>query len=371
MTDRKAEIVINEDYKIISRDKIRSICEDLNCEYAFIFHDKDILENGQPKTKHWHIFLRFKDPRPFETFANYFDVSVNNVNKVQKWSSAIAYLTHKNAPDKYQYDNDEVTANFDFKVVAQKIDKKKIINDILQKIDNFEIREFNLYEKIDIETFATYKTKILNAIQYQKNKVVMSKDRKINVVFLSGDTGTGKTTFAKEYCKKLNLSYCVSSSSNDPLQDYKCEDVLILDDLRDNDFKFTDLLKILDTHTQSSITSRYNNKFFVGQTIIITSYARLTSWYKNIEDKALIQLYRRIKEYYIFDKSKIEIYKYNENTCFYKLIGQCENTYNKFDKQEEDNISLFQKMDINLNKNKIAVQFELITDKQELSKWPF
>ena len=40
------------------------------------------------------------------------------------------------------------------------------------------------------------------------------------------------------------------------------EDVLILDDLRDSDFKFTDLLKILDNHTKSTVKSRYHNKAF-------------------------------------------------------------------------------------------------------------
>ena len=76
----------------------------------------------------------------------------------------------------------------------------------------------------------------------------------------------------------MQLDFCVSSSSNDPFQDYMGQKAIILDDLRDKAFingngtdNFEDLLKILDNNTNSSDKSRFNNKVFNGEVIVITS----------------------------------------------------------------------------------------------------
>ena len=91
----------------------------------------------------------------------------------------------------------------------------------MERIDKGEIKEYNQFEMIPIELWAKYKTRIENALIYYRERICMDKNREINVMFLSGDTGTGKTSFAKQYCQSLKKSYCVSSSSNDVMQDYK------------------------------------------------------------------------------------------------------------------------------------------------------
>ena len=72
---------------------------------------------------------------------------------------------------------------------------------------------------------------------------------------------------------------------------------IILDDLRDSSFEFEDLLKILDNNTSSSVRSRFANKVFNGEIIIITSSVPLNYWYKDLQfnrTETLDQLYRRI-----------------------------------------------------------------------------
>ena len=92
-----------------------------------------------------------------------------------------------------------------------------------------------------------------------------------------GEKGTGKTTYAKRMLDKLGYDYCVSSSSNDPFQDYLGQDAIIMDDLRDDVFGFADILKILDNHTSSSYRSRFSNKVFNGKMIVITTVIPLNS----------------------------------------------------------------------------------------------
>jgi energy-coupling factor transporter ATP-binding protein EcfA2 len=137
-------------------------------------------------------------------------------------------------------------------------------------------------------------------------------NRDMRVLFITGETGTGKSTLAKEFCKINKKDYAISSSSNDPLQDYKGQSVLILDDLRDSTLPFQDLIKILDNHTSSSMRSRYNNKVFNGDMIIITSSVSLDKWYNSLESKvpfeSLKQLYRRISEYIVLTKDTITTY---------------------------------------------------------------
>ena len=155
----------------------------------------------------------------------------------------------------------------------------------------------------------------------------MDKDREITVIFCVGDTGTGKTTFSKQMAKLQNKSICISSSSNDVMQDYKGEDILVLDDLRDDNFSFTDLLKLLDNHTKSTTKSRYSNKGFIGDTIIITSYKDIIKWYPSLDDEKKTQLYRRIQFRYVFTKKEIISTTWDSDLERYTLDGSIENIY--------------------------------------------
>ena len=109
----------------------------------------------------------------------------------------------------------------------------------------------------------------------------LNPDRDIQVMFVTGKAGSGKTYYAKKFLKKLDYDFAISSSSNDPYQDYQGQDAIILDDVRDTVFEFQDLLKMLDNNTASSVKSRFANKVFNGKMIVITSSIPLQYWYKS------------------------------------------------------------------------------------------
>jgi adenylate kinase family enzyme len=196
---------------------------------------------------------------------------------------------------------------------------------------------------------------------FYKERLYLDKNRKINNVFVTGASGTGKTTFVKEFCKKQGLTYCVSSSNNDPFQDYKGEDILILDDLTDRTFEYNDLLKILDRHTRSTVKSRYHNKFFIGERIFITSTRPIDYWYMEQPVESKIQLKRRIEEYYEITKDIVRRFEWNHELLKYKEA----NTYVNPVKNmfiTENNTSVVDRMGLEKVKQEEGDPFQVFRD---------
>lgn len=327
--------------KIYEKEKILRILEaweeEKEIEYFFIEHDEDI------ENIHYHIVIKYNSPTRFDTIKNKFPHG--NIENSKSVKNSIQYLVHLNDPQKYQHDWSEVITNskeLNKYMLKSKISEELDINFYIDEISKGNIREFEYTSKIPVEIYSKYYTRIEKAFKFYYDNYSIDNNRNITVEFYHGNSGSGKTTYAKMKCVELNLSCCVSSSSNDPMQDYKGEDVLILDDLRDENFKFDDILKILDNHTNSTVKSRYRNKKFIGKKIIITSTIPLHEWYKNERKyEEIHQLRRRIKLLLNFENEKINILYYNKASKKYELYDTIINDYyfmtetNDFDDIEE------------------------------------
>lgn len=323
-----------------SYDDIKSLLSEWSKTKKMKYYAKDHNDEKDDPNPHYHVLIRFTDPTPFEQIKNKFPYG--DIESARKVKECVQYLVHMNDVSKTQYDFDTIytnDSNVD-KFKTQSYANQQIkVDDIIDKIKKGEIREFNLTEYCDINIFSRNKQIILNALEWYRRKVMSNVDRDITVMIFTGETGTYKTTYAKQYCKNQNKSFCISSSSNDPMQDYKGEDVLILDDIRDSTFKFHDFLKVLDNHTNSSIQSRYSNKAFIGDTIIITSSQKLSQWYyhETREDKE--QLYRRIKYQFQFDEQYITMFEYSTQKHRYINAGKIPNI-NKFAPEKAKSVLL-------------------------------
>lgn len=294
-------------------------------KYYLIQHNKERDDLNQ----HYHIVLRFKSPTPFADIKKKFPYG--DIESPQSVKNCVQYLIHMNDLSKEQLDPNSIITNdenINALLVMNKNTQQLHIQEYLKLIDNGTIREYNLTDYIPIELFTENRQKIINGLEYYRRKIMTNKDRNINVMLFEGDTGTYKTTYAKQFATNQHKSMCISSSSNDPMQDYKGEDILILDDIRDDTFKFNDLLKILDNHTNSSVSSRYSNKAFIGDTIILTTAQPLSDWYfDNVrEDKD--QLYRRIPVLMKFTKDTITCFQFNENKHKYEYVYELPNVNN-------------------------------------------
>lgn len=285
-------------------------------KFAWICHNKDIDPvSKEPSKEHYHIVFFFKSPVKFKYIKEQFPYG--NIQNASSKNACIQYLLHLNNPEKTQYDKTQITTNLNETALDDMLtttdgetQSRKMVDNILRKIANGEIREYNRFDFIDPVTLARNRALFANAFRDRSEKIMSDYSRKIEVIFIYGDSGSGKTTYAKMLAKAYgNGSVYVSSSSNDTMQDYKGQDVLILDDLRDDAFSFADFLKVIDNHTATSIKSRFFNKTFLGKAIIVTSCVPYHDWYKDSKEDRN-QFYRRISAYMVMDKKEVSAYKF-------------------------------------------------------------
>lgn len=286
-----------------------------------------IEHNGEPNdpNTHFHGVLDFgRNGVPFDQLKRMFPYG--KIEHCRNVTDCVQYLVHLNDLSKQAYSWDKVVTNADlgkFMTVSNST-AEQWASYYVDKIMAGEIREFNFAEMVDPQIYARKKSVLNNALELYRRKVFTDKDRQVKVIVCEGASGTGKTTWAKNYCKQKGLSVCLSSGSNDPWQDYMGEDVLLLDELRSDVFSLSDLLKILDNHTKSSARSRYSNKLFLGHTIIITTNEDWNSWYLKAEVKERNALKRRAETYMKFTKTKafeaeVKIYRWDVDVNKYKL----------------------------------------------------
>lgn len=304
-------------------------------DYAFILHDKDFKKDGSPRNPHIHLMIRFKNSVPTSAILSKLKgvCEIQQLEKMKNWNKAMAYLTHDTptarSEGKHHYDDAEVCSNFEWTLDKEKgmVDQQGRIKEIISLIDGGFIREYNYYEHISMEEYVRYKKQIDLAFKYRIDRIE-GANRSMECIYIKGESGTGKTTYAKRICEDKGYSYYVSSGSNDVLDGYKGQDALILDDLRPSCMGLSDLLKLLDNNTSSSVRSRYRNKVLECKLIIITTTLDIKSFFKNVfesEDESRVQLLRRCKTYIEMDIYSMNIFAYDSAKRNYIYVGKADN----------------------------------------------
>lgn len=289
-------------------------------EWAYILHDKD-MKNGVKKEDHIHIAFYFNNPRSPQKVASIMGDKPQSVAVFTgRWAknNMFAYLIHATPTaieeGKHQYSPDAVTANFDYikylgnvKTAAEA--KKLDIEDIQAKIISGELilKDFftdsKLWDKYTAGLFYTRNKPAIDRAIEARYKIQMSSREDINleVIYIQGPAGSGKTTIAKEYAERKYGDYFITGSSNDAVQDYMGEPVAIFDDARPSDFDASDWLKLLDPYNnKSTVTSRYYNKYLAVRCIILTTTIPFEEFFVYAKNKAGVdepvsQFMRRFK----------------------------------------------------------------------------
>ena len=308
-----------------------------NFEYAVIIHDKDNTET------HYHVALSFKDAKSLISIAKALDVAPNFI---QRWDNRkknlYAYLFHTTAAallskaDYSSYVEDETK----FISNVPNIQKYAVrtfskcssgqLDDIQKKILTGDVTKRFLLKSDYLEYYALNKKQLDVCFELRQQSLIVNPPN-CTTIFISGYSGTGKTTLARKIASHYAQdNYCFASSSNDPLQDYYDEKVFVIDDFRPQQYEFVDLLALLDPYARTrTYRSRYKNKVLATELIIITSVMTLSevlNYYQTFTHEDIKQLKRRIDQSFIMKTDNVypnlnyDAYAYNLSTDSYYLI---------------------------------------------------
>lgn len=287
--------------------------------FEFIIHDKDVSDDGSLKAPHIHLYMNFGQSscKPSQIAKWFKEPTTGPISYIQGAGiKARQYLIHLNDPEKYQYSPKDVVCSPGDSYIAWLEESKNFMekqDTLTTLVDNYCRGTITYAQAID-RLFACrsssddwFKTKRkLKDLREIELKMLIKGERDMQVIMIYGKSQTGKSTYAKILADSLVASgecrdKTPGSSSNDILQDYNGEDVLVLDDLRDVDdfgdyiLTLSDMLKFLDPHFASSTKSRYQNKVFSGKYIIITTTKDPRTWYKGSREQRW-QFFRRLSQ---------------------------------------------------------------------------
>lgn len=327
---------ICQEVQYLSEETIKLGIASQSCidQWCYVLHDQDTHEDGTPKRPHWHVYLHFTDSRQFDYIAKWFNIEQQYVNKIKgkRFGDGIEYASHHNAPEKYQYPFSAVHANFDYaKAVEKNVqekEKSESINKIITAIDNNEITPYNIVNALSMGDYVKYEKQIKKAFEYRRLRKLQEVNRQMNVIYMYGGSGLGKTTYAKYLAEKQGKTVFICSSENDPFDGYAGQSCVIMDDIRGTNFKFGDLLKLLDNNTASSIKARYRNVALECDLLIITTTKTPTEFYRGVFEshgEEFTQFLRRCGQMCYFYGDKIAIYCYNPEISKHEIIATIDN----------------------------------------------
>lgn len=274
--------------------------------YAAILHDKDVGEEDELIAPHFHAVFEFKHARSMNEVAKLLN---DKPERIEKWDkrvgNAYAYLIHDTEKareeGKFLYEFNEVKSNFNFEEemtrVVEEVNRKKNMGDraLLNGILEGKIPAEQAKYQLSGYDFTRLEKKIESvAREYYKRKAEQWKQKmkdegkEVQVIWIYGEAGKGKTRLSRDYASKMTERYFISGSGRDPFQKYNGEEVMILDELRPHTFDYSDLLKIFDpTNFDAMGASRYYDKPLTAETIIVNSPYNPKAFYDKIHEKRM------------------------------------------------------------------------------------
>lgn len=135
--------------------------------------------------------------------------------------------------------------------------KIRNLKEIEKEIISGKIKEYNMTDKINVYEYCKYDVAIKKAFKYYYSCNYINKDYPMDCIYITGETGVGKSVLSKKIAKDNNYKSYISSISNDILDNYKGQECIILDNIRSNSIDLSDLIVILDNNARhSNIKSR-------------------------------------------------------------------------------------------------------------------
>lgn len=320
---------------------VRAFGDDL-VEVHTIIHDKDtrpVWNEGMKcydvelKETHFHSVMKFKKPKTLNVVAKALMVEPQYVEKPKSagryaYSNMLSYLIHAKENEKHQYAPEEVASIGKpymeyFKEYGKQWERgkaAKIKGDALLSVDDLRLKIFQGEIKSIDQIYLTddfFRVYQFNPDPIDKAFDIMGAKHAFDTAemirkgqlfkqcfFIYGAPGAGKTTIANELCRRFqseqHYKVCRTAATN-MFDEYKGEDILLMDDVRGGGCNAEDWLKLLDPCNVSPASARYKNKVMAPRIIIITSSKPLYEFFyytkgiRGARAEALDQFVRRFQ----------------------------------------------------------------------------
>lgn len=320
----------------------------IEAAYAII-HDKDEQDRWNevtrqydrvPKERHIHAVFRFKDRKSsasLEQLAGFLGVEPQYVEKPKAgryaFDNMLAYLVHAKYRDKYQYQAEEVAtlrgANY-MDIYAERREvwargaatiKTKNANEAADYLRDLILEGAVSKEQVMLTNelyvvYARHKQMMEEAFEiygerraYQAAAALRNGEFRTAVLYLWGRSGSGKTFLARSFVTAtIGMAQTLlaerwrlyRAATGNPLDDWRGEEIIFLDDLRGSAMDANEWLLLLDPENASPARARYRNKHEVAPRLIVMTATVPPEDYffytpkKGDVDEALDQFIRRL-----------------------------------------------------------------------------
>ena len=317
---------------------------------AYIEHNRDIDEETQKiKGKHYHILFKLAQEENNNnknmcatSTANALGVEPNMVQVLdcENFATHVQYLIHfqekYHYKGKYELDEIVVVRNETGKDLIDYFDESKakkktttskaksILDELELKISKNEILYINqacdfIIEKTGNDILYLKKYKIIEGLlnAATKRRIDPTKPKNMKVILITGESGTYKSTYVREFAKKYYNNFIYTAKANDLVDSYIGQKIFLINEYKRDFFEKLNQdehLELLDNHSDGQVKSRYYNKFMNNVEILFltTTYSidRLIEEYEKRYPGHSSEFLRRISAYYVFENDEIKKYRH-------------------------------------------------------------
>lgn len=235
------------------------------------------MADEKGETEHTHIFFALEHPTRFSTIKRRFPTA--HIDRAEGTAAECRAYVQKSGKwaesDKAETSipgSVEEWGELPVERQGERTDLALLYGYIKDGLSNFEIMEQNPDYMLNLE-------KIERARQAVREQQYRETFRKLEVTYICGPTGTGKTRSVMEKYSYSGV-YRVTDYAH-PFDSYAGEDVLLLDEYSSN-FKIRDLLNYLDGYPLN-LPARYSNRVACYTKVYIISNLCLSKQYPDIQ----------------------------------------------------------------------------------------
>lgn len=343
-----------DDFKQSVEKRIKELCQNDDDVYYYIYHDKDIKEDGTPKCLHVHFVIIFKNAHSYQSVYKALKISrEKNLEFVRSSIKACRYLTHRNeinmAEGKFPYNVDEViqspNGNYINSIMGEIKNHSKEQSEDGLEVDEYclemsylissdgllphEAKE-SMFEQFTQRTAQkawntnkrTFEDNRLEYIQKEFDRMSHG-ERNHNGIYIQGSGNSGKSFLARLIAEQHDRLGAHVPSINKKRFDlgsgYKGQKTMIINEFDATcGMAYRELFQILEPDSANQLSSRFKDAYIINDMTIITNSESYWDWVDDwfSKKKEYHQLMRRIRyvvKMYHDDQNKliIELWYYH------------------------------------------------------------